>query len=133
MTKKEAFAGSSESGWAGERTSAPGPRTPDHPHAVPLRVLLLVWGALLVLTVVTVGARRLDLGSWGVWVAMAIATVKASLVLLYFMHMRYDRPINAIVFIAALLFVTLFVGFALLDTLAYQPELIPGYAPAITP
>jgi hypothetical protein len=46
--------------------------------------------------------------------------------------MRYDRPINAIVFVTALLFVMLFVGFALMDTLAYQPELIPGYAPAVT-
>jgi cytochrome c oxidase subunit IV len=122
-----------ELGGMGERSPVPDARSPEHQHVIPLRVLLLVWATLLVLTGVTVGVRGIDLGAWGLWVAMAIATVKASLVLLYFMHMRYDRPINAIVFVAALLFVTLFVGFALLDTAAYQPELIPGYAPAIKP
>ena len=62
---------------------------------------------------------------------MAIATVKATLVALYFMHLRYDRPFNAVVFVSALVFVTLFVGIALIDTAAYQPELIPGYAPGM--
>jgi cytochrome c oxidase subunit 4 len=63
--------------------------------------------------------------------ALAIATLKASLVVLYFMHMRYDHPFNAIVFIGSLLFVMLLVVLALLDTQAYQPELIPGYAPGM--
>jgi cytochrome c oxidase subunit 4 len=100
-------------------------------HIVPVRVLLAVWATLMVLTVVTVAVTWVDLGRLNLWVAMAIATVKASLVVLYFMHMRYDRPINAIVFVAALLFVALFVGLALVDTRAYQPELIPGYAPGM--
>jgi cytochrome c oxidase subunit 4 len=104
---------------------------PGFVHIAPFRVLAGVWVTLLVLTWVTVSATGIDLGRFNLWLAMAIATVKASLVLLYFMHMRYDRPINAIVFVTALLFVMLFVGFALMDTLAYQPELIPGYAPGI--
>ena len=104
---------------------------PGFVHIAPFRVLAGVWVTLLVLTWVTVSATGIDLGRFNLWLAMAIATVKAALVLLYFMHMRYDRPINAIVFVTALLFVMLFVGFALMDTLAYQPELIPGYAPGI--
>jgi cytochrome c oxidase subunit 4 len=100
-------------------------------HIAPFRVLAGVWVTLLVLTWVTVSAAGIDLGRLNLWLAMAIATIKASFVLLYFMHMRYDRPINAIVFVTALLFVMLFVSFALMDTLAYQPELIPGYAPGI--
>lgn len=100
-------------------------------HVVPLKVLAAVWGGLLVLTVVTVAAIKVDLGGFNLWIAMAIATVKASLVVLYFMHMRYDRPFNAIVFVAALLFVMLFVSLALLDSKAYGPDLIPGYAPAM--
>jgi cytochrome c oxidase subunit 4 len=98
---------------------------------MPANVLLAVWGALVVLTVVTVAATWIDLGRLNLLLAMAIATVKASLVLLYFMHMRYDRPFNAVVFVAALLFVALFVGITLIDTSAYQPELIPGYAPGM--
>lgn len=85
---------------------------------------LLVLGAtlagLLVLTFLTVGATRFEFGAWNLWVALGIATVKATLVALYFMHLRYERPFNAIVLITALLFVMLFVGLTLQDTLQYQ-------------
>lgn len=100
-------------------------------HVVPMKVLIGVWAALLVLTILTVAAIKVDLGSLNLWIAMAIATLKASLVVLYFMHMRYDRPFNAIVFVTALLFVMLFVSIAMLDSKAYEPELVPGYAPGM--
>ena len=100
-------------------------------HIVPFRVLAAVWGALLLLTVVTVSAAGVDLGNLNLGIAMLIATVKATLVVLYFMHLRYDRPILAIVFITALLFVALFVSIVLLDTHAYAHDLIPGYGPAL--
>jgi cytochrome c oxidase subunit 4 len=105
----------------------------EHPHVMPMKVLIGVWTALLVLTVVTVAVTKVNLGNFNLWIAMAIATVKASLVVLYFMHMRYDRPFNAMVFISALLIVTLFISIALIDTGAYQPDLIPGYAPGMQP
>jgi len=101
-------------------------------HVVPFKVLAAVWLTLLVLTVITVAVAGVDIGSFNLGVAMLIATVKASLVVLYFMHMRYDRPMNAIVFVAALLFVAIFVSLALLDTHAYAPDLIPGYAPGLS-
>jgi cytochrome c oxidase subunit IV len=100
-------------------------------HVLAPRVLVGVWAALAVLTAVTVGVSRLNLGEAALWVALAIATTKAVLVALYFMHLRYDRPINAVILVAALLFVLLFVGLALTDTQSYQPDLIPGYAPAM--
>ena len=100
-------------------------------HVVPPRVLLTVWGALLVLTVVTVAVTYVDLGPLNLWVALAIAGVKATLVALYFMHLRWDRPFNGIVLLASLLFVVLFVGGALTDTLEYQGDLIPDYAPGV--
>ncbi len=102
-----------------------------HVHVVPAPVLLAVWGALMALTALTVAATWVDLGAMNLVVALAIATVKAAFVVLYFMHMRYDRPFNAIVFVAALAFVALFVVLALLDTAAYRPEMIPDYAPAM--
>ena len=98
---------------------------------MPFKVLAAVWGTLLALTVFTVAVAGVDLGRFNLEIALAIATIKASLVLLYFMHMRYDRPMNAIVFIAALFFFMLFVSLALLDSHAYAPDLIPGYAPAL--
>jgi cytochrome c oxidase subunit IV len=100
-------------------------------HVVPMPVLAGVWVALMLLTVATVAVVKVDLGSLNLWIAMGIATLKASLVVLYFMHMRYDRPFNAIVFVTALFFVMLFVSIALLDSKAYEPDLVPGYAPGM--
>lgn len=102
-------------------------------HVVPLEVLFGVWLVLVVLTAVTVGAVKVDLGALNIWIALAIALVKASFVGLYFMHLRYDSPFNALVLVASLLFVVLFVGLALIDTAHYQHELIPGYAPEVSP
>ena len=70
-------------------------------HIMPARVLLAVWAALMVLTIVTVAVTLVDLGDLNIWVAMLIAVTKASLVGLYFMHLRYDSPFHAIILIAA--------------------------------
>jgi cytochrome c oxidase subunit 4 len=100
-------------------------------HVVPLRILILVWGALIVLTWVTVSATFIDLGNLNIFIALGIAVVKSSLVVLYFMHLRYDNPFHGFVFVTAVLFVMLLIGFALIDTKEYAPEMIPGYAPAM--
>ncbi len=105
---------------------------PEVGHVVPLPVLAGVLGLLLFLTVVTVGATWVDLGRFNIWLALAIATVKAAFVVLYFMHLRYDRPFNGVILITSLALVMLFIGIALTDTREYLPEMIPGYAPGIT-
>src|SRR3954454_18044738 len=86
-----------------------------HPHIVPPSVLLGVYGVLVVLTVLTVAITRFDLdklhlGSLNIWAALIIAVVKAGFVVLYFMHLRYDSPFNAVVLISALFFVAVFLG-----------------------
>ena len=95
----------------------------NYAHAVPLPVLTAVFAALLLLTLLTVAATWYDLGSWNLIIALVIATFKAALVVLFFMHLRYDNPFYAIVFITALLFVALFLGLTLLDTFQYQPDI----------
>ncbi len=104
-------------------------------HEVPWTTLLATCIALIVLTWLTVAATWFDLGAGNLWIAMVIATVKASLVVLFFMHLKYDRPFNVIVLVGALLFVLLFIGLTLTDTVSYQRELVPPtmpeYAPAI--
>lgn len=97
-------------------------------HIVPLRLLFAVWGALVVLTGLTVAVTWVDLGPASLWVALAIATVKGTLVLLYFMHLRWDKPFNAVVFVSTIFFVMLFIGITLMDTSYYRPEIQP-YAP----
>ena len=94
-------------------------------HVAPVKILLGTWGILMVLTVVTVLATKVDLGSsMNLVVAMVIATVKATLVAMYFMHLRYDRPFHTIMVIAGLLLALLFVGLAVLDTGEYKPDLL---------
>lgn len=94
-------------------------------HPVPLGVLIATFGALLLLTVITVVATWVDLGSFNIWLALLIAVVKGSLVALYFMHLRWDNPFNAIVLIAALFFVAIFIGIAVLDTKEYRNDYNP--------
>jgi cytochrome c oxidase subunit 4 len=71
--------------------------------------------ALLVLTVITVAAAGVDFGSGNVVIALTIATIKATLVALFFMHLKYDKPVNAVIATAGFLFLGLFLMFCLLD------------------
>ncbi|MBS1240918.1 MAG: hypothetical protein H6R40_345 [Gemmatimonadetes bacterium] len=100
-------------------------------HVSSVRLLVVVWIALLIGTWLTVTATYFDLGSLNIWIGLAIATVKALLVALYFMHLRWDRPFNAFVFLCAFLFLGIFIGIALLDTAHYQDTLIPGFATGV--
>jgi cytochrome c oxidase subunit IV len=100
-------------------------------HVVPLWLLAGVALALVGLTWVTVAVTYVDLGKFNLVLALLIAGVKAFLVALFFMHLRWDRPFNGIVFLSAIAFVVLFISFALLDTSQYQPSIIQDYEPAI--
>ena len=100
-------------------------------HVVALPTLFAVLGTLLVLTLLTVAATWVDFGRFAVWVALAIAVVKASLVLLFFMHLKYDKPFHGVILIVSLFLVALFISIALTDVRQYAPNTIPGYAPQI--
>lgn len=92
-------------------------------HVSSIKTLFGVFGALMVLTVITVAAIHINMGSWNIVVAMLIATVKASLVALYFMHLRYDTGFVRIAFASSILFLFLFLAFALMDSGAYQNDI----------
>jgi cytochrome c oxidase subunit 4 len=91
-------------------------------HVVPVQTLLAVFAALMVLTAITVAVSYFNFGVLNLVVAMAVATVKATLVALYFMHLRYDSGFNAIVFGIGVAFVALFLVVTMLDTIEYQPD-----------
>lgn len=91
-------------------------------HVMPLPVLLGVFATLMVLTFLTVAATWVNLGWFNLPVAMGIATFKATLVALYFMHLRYDAPINGLALLTALFFVAVFILIVLLDSMEYQPS-----------
>ena len=76
-------------------------------------------------TIITVLATRIDFGSnINLAVAMAIAVVKATLVLLFFMHLIYDKLFHSVLVGGGLLAATLFVTFALMDSGQYQKNVI---------
>jgi cytochrome c oxidase subunit 4 len=99
------------------------PHDDDHglSHVASIPVLLGTGGTLLVLTVCTVLATKVDFGAnINFALAMAIAVVKATLVILFFMHLKYDRLFHTVVFVSAILAASLFVGFTMMDSGQYQ-------------
>lgn len=91
-------------------------------HPAPLWMLFTVFFALLGLTVLTVWQSTLDIGQAELWITLFIATVKAGLVILFFMHLLWDKPLNAIFFLSSIIFVALFLGFTLMDAQAYNSQ-----------
>ena len=111
-----------------------GDKTAEHQgvgHIVPIPILAVTGGGLLVLTVITVWAASFDFGPANVWIALGIAALKGSLVVLFFMHLRWDRPFNGVIFVTSLAFVALFICFAMTDTLEYAPDMDAGDAPLV--
>ncbi|MEM6365228.1 MAG: cytochrome C oxidase subunit IV family protein [Planctomycetota bacterium] len=97
----------------------------DFAHPMPLPVLFGVFFALVFLTIVTVAQASFDLGSFDIALVMGIATIKALLVALIFMHLAFDKPFNLIVFISSFVFVGLFVVFTLSDSKMTSPSFEP--------
>ncbi len=90
-------------------------------HVASMRVLLATGGSLLTLTLVTVMATRVNFGAnINLAIAMAIAVLKATLVILFFMHLKYDRLFHTVIFLSAICAASLFVGFTLMDSGQYQ-------------
>ncbi|MDC1142873.1 cytochrome C oxidase subunit IV family protein [Planctomycetota bacterium] len=92
-------------------------------HVSSVATLLKVIGSLLVLTVVTVLAAQIHLGEFNVVGALAIASVKAGIVMLFFMHLRYDNRFNFLVMAGSLAMAVWFIGYTLMDTKLYQGDI----------
>jgi len=85
---------------------------------LPLRTYLIVAGCLIALTGITVEVSFINLGGWNAVAAVFIAAIKASLVALFFMHLKYDKKINAMIFMTAILFFALFLSLTFFDVLS---------------
>ncbi|HTP64972.1 MAG TPA: cytochrome C oxidase subunit IV family protein [Geobacteraceae bacterium] len=81
------------------------------------RIYIIVWLALLVLTAVTWGVSYINLGMGNVTVALIIASVKAGLVALYFMHLRYENRLVWAFALVPLFFLALIIFGTLSDTM----------------
>lgn len=86
-----------------------------HAHVSPVIFLLGIFATLIFLTVVTVAVSYVDLGPANTFVALLVATTKAGLVAAFFMHLRYDHPFNAIIFVLSFVFLGILMVFSLED------------------
>lgn len=88
-------------------------------HAlIPFRVYFLVWIALVTLTGLTVGAHFADMGHVAILTAIIIATLKVTLVMLYFMHLRFASPVLIAMVVFVLLNYAIFVSLTFTDYIA---------------
>lgn len=86
-------------------------------HVLPLRLYFSVFAGLLVLTALTVYIAGFQFGAFNLVVAMAVAVVKASLVALFFMHLKYDNKVFMLIFVTSIAFLGIFVTFTMADTM----------------
>jgi cytochrome c oxidase subunit 4 len=91
-----------------------------------VRTYLFTFGALLVFTVLTVLVASLDLGLLNTPVALTIATVKATLVVIYFMGLRYNTPLTKVVALAGFFWLFILFGIGMSDYLTRPWLGVPG-------
>jgi cytochrome c oxidase subunit IV len=89
-----------------------------------------LWGVaivLFILTFITVAVTWIQIPApWNVVVAVGIAVVKATLVVLFFMNLWWDSKFNTMLFLLAILFFIIFIGITLLDTL-FRVDPVPSF------
>src|SRR5437899_2890448 len=95
-------------------------------HVVPVRIYLLVFVALLVLTATTASVAFVDLGPLNNVVALGIAGVKTALVILFFMHVRYGTRLTPLVIAASLFWLVILFVLSLSDYLTRGWLGVPG-------
>ncbi|MDP2360594.1 MAG: cytochrome C oxidase subunit IV family protein [bacterium] len=83
----------------------------------PYSTFIGIWAALMLLTCVTVTASIHWPGAVGTAVAMMVTPIKAALVLLYFMHLKWEPPVFKIMFLAAVALMAVFMGLSFFDYL----------------
>jgi cytochrome c oxidase subunit IV len=91
----------------------------DHPHVhghvSPLSVYLTVFGLLMVLTAVTVIVAYFNFGAWNKVIALSIASFKATVVVLYFMHVKYASRLTQLFAVTGMFFLIIMFAMTMLD------------------
>lgn len=87
-----------------------------HVHIHPEATYWKIFGALVFLTLLTVGLSRVHLGDWNFFIAVVVATIKAGLVASFFMHLKDDNRFNVLLFVGSLVFIGVFFIYTMNDT-----------------
>ena len=91
--------------------------THEGPHVLPDGLIVLVWVGLLILTSITVGASVFFPGTVGIVTAMIVTPLKATLILMFFMHLKYEKPGFVVMFLVAVGILAIFLGLTFFDYL----------------
>lgn len=87
----------------------------DLGHIVPVKTYTTIFGILLFLTIVTVWVAQFDFGVLNIFIAVAIATVKATLVAMFFMHLKYENSITYMYVFFPIFLLFLLIGLVFID------------------
>jgi|SRR5579863_2719391 len=96
------------------------------PHIVPKRLYIAVFLALVILTWVTTFVSTVDLGRWNIFAALAIAICKASLVVLFFMHVWYSTRLTKMIVMCSLFWLILLLFITMTDIWTRTWMGVPG-------
>jgi cytochrome c oxidase subunit IV len=96
------------------------------PHIVPKWLYFAVFFGLVILTWVTTFVSTVDLGRWNIFVALAIAICKASLVVLFFMHVWYSTRLTKMIVVASIFWLILLLFLTMADIWTRTWMGVPG-------
>ncbi len=88
--------------------------TANKEHAT-ARTFMITWIALLGLTAITIQAARMHMGQWSMAMNLLIASTKASLVLWFFMHLKYEKRIFKLLFFVPIGTITIIIWLTFYD------------------
>jgi cytochrome c oxidase subunit 4 len=87
------------------------------PHVLPDGLFITVWVGLLILTGITVAGSVYFPGKVGILIAMIVTPIKATLILMYFMHLKYEKKGFVVMFLVAVGILSIFIGLTFIDYL----------------
>ena len=87
-------------------------------HIHPVRMYVAIFAILIVLTFTTVVVAEIELGPWNVVVALAIAIIKATLVILFFMHVKDSSALTKLIVVAGFFWMAILFGLTFNDYLS---------------
>jgi cytochrome c oxidase subunit IV len=97
----------------------------NHP-VTPVKTYVAVFGGLLVFTMATVFVAKYDLGFLNTFVALTIAVMKATLVVWFFMGVRYNTPLTKVVVVSGFVWILILFGLGMSDYLTRDWLGVPG-------
>jgi cytochrome c oxidase subunit 4 len=84
-------------------------------YIIGTKTFMFVWIALLILTGLTIKAAQLHMGAWSMVANIVIASTKASLVLWFFMHLKYEKRIFKLLLFVPIITISIIIGLTFFD------------------